>query len=108
MKELTQNEIAQVGGGTLTGAAWGFLDGLGTGATIGGKFGGAGGWGAGAIMQGLGCMVGGGVGALAGAAGGLLTSRATISETLAHYRETVGMSAPSSRAFGSNAVVGLQ
>ncbi|BEL82575.1 hypothetical protein SM12BL3_38820 [Serratia marcescens] len=90
MRELNVQEVEVVNGATLDGAIWGIVDGAATGMSIGGKWGGAGGWGFGALSQLVGIIVPTAMGAVAGGVTGLLTDRETAANMIQSYRETFG------------------
>lgn len=97
MRELKMTEISNVSGGSVStfneffeGMLWGLGDGAMTGMSIAGKFGGAGGWGFGALSQLVGYALTPIIGGLVGAIGGAIFGRDMIAETLADYRKTLG------------------
>ena len=98
MRELNVQEVEVVNGATLDGAIWGIVDGAATGMSIGGKWGGAGGFGFGGLAQLVGIIVPTALGAVAGGVAGLMTDRQTVADVAQSYRETFG---PGSTSHGS-------
>ncbi|WDG77623.1 hypothetical protein PUP68_20040 [Pseudomonas chlororaphis] len=90
MKELNQHEVDMVSGADFKGMLTGFFDGASTGMAIGGKWGGAGGWGFGALAQLVGLIVPTAMGAVAGSAIGLLHDSATVAGLMADFRDKFG------------------
>jgi len=90
MRTLQQNEIKNVSGATFEGAIWGLIDGAATGMAIGGKWGGAGGFGFGGLAQLVGLIIPTIMGGVAGAAVGAMTDETTIAALVKEYRETFG------------------
>ena len=89
MKELNDIEVTCVSGGTLSGMIVGAVDGAAT-AWQSAKWGGAGGFGFGALSQLVGLIVPTAMGAIAGGTVGLFTNAETAVGYLGQYRENFG------------------
>ncbi|MDV6869486.1 hypothetical protein FA549_16725 [Pseudomonas aeruginosa] len=90
MKELNDIEVTCVSGGGLGDVYKRQVDGPATGMAIGGKWGGAGGFGFGALSQLVGLIVPTAMGAIAGGTVGLFTNAETAVGYLGQYRENFG------------------
>ncbi|WP_312742128.1 MULTISPECIES: hypothetical protein [Enterobacteriaceae] len=90
MRELSNTELSNVAGGDLIGALYGLVDGAATGMAIGGKWGGAGGFGFGALSQLVGLIVPTIMGGFFGVVVGGITNTQTVSSIIADYRRTFG------------------
>lgn len=90
MRTLSFEEMNAVSGADLAGAVIGLVDGAATGMAIGGKWGGAGGFGFGALSQLVGLIVPTIMGATTGLIVGAATDTATVQGLLADYRATFG------------------
>ncbi|WDG77625.1 hypothetical protein PUP68_20030 [Pseudomonas chlororaphis] len=91
MKELNQHEVDLVSGAlSIKGMIYGLGDGAAAGMAIGGKWGGAGGWGWGGLAQLFGLIIPTGMGAVTGGIGGLLFGQEYIKEVIADYRDKFG------------------
>lgn len=97
MRTLDQHEVSQVSGAwassildAIEGGIWGVIDGAMTGMGIGGKFGGAGFWGFGALAQLVGYAVTPFIAGIAGGLLGLTQGREQAAATIKHYRDSLG------------------
>lgn len=88
MKELNDIEVTCVSGGTLSGMIVGAVDGAATSMAIGGKWGGAGGFGFGALSQLVGLIVPTAMGAIAGARSVSSPTQRRLSVTWANTGKT--------------------
>ena len=98
MRELNEKEINEVNGGCITsgslcdsisGALYGFGDGVATGIALGGSVTKSDGLGLGTIAQAVGACVGAVVGALWGTAAGFLYGKDEVAALCENYRETI-------------------
>ncbi|WP_034917882.1 hypothetical protein [Erwinia sp. 9145] len=90
MRNLSVVEVSAVSGGDLEGAIWGLFDGMATGMSIGGKWGGAGGFIVGGISQLFGLIIPTIMGGIAGFAIGAITDVSTVAALIADYRTQFG------------------
>lgn len=90
MRELSNIELSNVAGGDLAGAIFGLFDGASTGMSIGGKWGGAGGFGFGALSQLVGLIVPTAMGGIFGFVTGAMSDTQTVSTILSDYRHSFG------------------
>lgn len=97
MRLLNTVEVHNVSGGTWDGAIVGMFDGAATGMSIGGKWGGAGGWGFGALSQLVGLIIPTIMGGVTGFVYGAVTDAASVVSFVADYRTKFG---PGSTANG--------